>query len=161
LQFAERRFQTRHELTIGVEFGSRSIDLNGEQIKLQVWDTAGQEKFRSITRTYYRGAAGCFLVYDVTRRESFENLSLWLSDCRKYSNQNIVVYVIGNKTDLEDQRQVTTEEGENFARENGLQFLETSAKTASNVDEAFIRSSKEIYIKFENGDFNDLPSVYQ
>ena len=95
---------------------------------------AGQEKFRSITRSYYRGAAGALLVYDITRRETFDHLQSWLEDCRRYSNQNIVIMLIGNKCDLETKRQVSTEEGTKFAEDNGLTFLETSAKTAENVE---------------------------
>lgn len=95
---------------------------------------AGQEKFRSITRSYYRGAAGALLVYDITRRETFDHLQSWLEDCRRYSNQNIVIMLIGNKSDLENKRSVSKEEGQEFANKNGLTFLETSAKTAANVE---------------------------
>merc|ERR1712000_602867 len=134
LQFTDKRFQPVHDLTIGVEFGARMISLDGKQIKLQIWDTAGQESFRSITRSYYRGAAGALLVYDITRRETFEHLQSWLEDCRRYSNQNIVIMLIGNKCDLGNKRAVSKEEGEAFASKNGLTFLETSAKTAENVE---------------------------
>jgi Ras-related protein Rab-2A len=154
MQFTDKRFQPQHDLTIGVEFGSRTINIDNNQVKLQVWDTAGQEKFRSITRSYYRGAAGALLVYDITRRETFEHLTTWLEDCRKFGNNNIVIILVGNKSDMENSRQVTRDEGEEFAKKNGLYFMETSAKTAENVDEAFIRTAKEIYSKAEKGEID-------
>lgn len=97
LQFTDKRFQPVHDLTIGVEFGARMITIDGKQIKLQIWDTAGQEAFRSITRSYYRGAAGALLVYDITRRETFSHLTTWLEDARQHSNSNMVIMLIGNK----------------------------------------------------------------
>jgi len=154
LQFTDKRFQPVHDLTIGVEFGSRTVNIDGSQVKLQIWDTAGQEKFRSITRSYYRGTTGALLVYDITRRETFEHLTEWLEDCRKYSNPNMVIMLIGNKCDLEEKRAVPREEGEKFAKQHGLFFLETSAKTDQNVDEAFVATAKSIFEKAEKGEIN-------
>ncbi|KAK9759802.1 Ras- protein Rab-2-B, partial [Basidiobolus ranarum] len=154
LQFTDKRFQPAHDLTIGVEFGARFITVDNKNIKLQVWDTAGQESFRSITRSYYRGAAGALLVYDITRRETFEHLAKWLEDAREHSNDNITILLIGNKSDLEGKRAVSKEEGEEFAKEHGLFFLETSAKTSANVEEAFINTAERIYEKIQAGVLN-------
>ncbi|CAB0014472.1 unnamed protein product [Nesidiocoris tenuis] len=142
------------ELYQCVEFGARMITIDNKYIKLQIWDTAGQEAFRSITRSYYRGAAGALLVYDITRRETFNHLTTWLDDARQHSNSNMVIMLIGNKSDLESRREVKKEEGEAFAREHGLIFMETSAKTAANVEEAFINTAKEIYEKIQEGVFD-------
>jgi len=139
--------------TIGVEFGSRIVKLGNQNIKFQIWDTAGQESYKSITRSYYRGAAGALLVYDITRRETFDHLLLWLEDARQHSSQNMVVLLCGNKADLEHKRAVSQEEGKRFAEEHGLMFLETSAKTADNVDEAFFRSARIICDNIEKGVF--------
>lgn len=116
--------------------------------------SAGQEAFRSITRSYYRGAAGALLVYDITRRETFNHLTTWLEDARQHSNSNMVIMLIGNKSDLDTRREVKKEEGEAFAREHGLVFMETSARTAANVEEAFINTAKEIYDKIQEGVFD-------
>ena len=134
----------QHELTIGVEFGAKTIELNNKNIKIQIWDTAGQEAFQAITRTYYKGAAGALLVYDITRRDTFTHVTKWLEEVKSNSSKSICIILIGNKKDLEDKRQVTYEEGENFAKEHGLMFLETSAKTAYNVVEAFNQSASAI-----------------
>ncbi|EGC28686.1 Rab GTPase [Dictyostelium purpureum] len=104
LQFIDKRFVPNSDFTIGVEFGSRSLNIENKQIKLQIWDTAGQEKFRSITRAYYRGAACAMIVYDITRRESFESLASWLSDCRKFSSSDVTIVLIGNKADMDTGR---------------------------------------------------------
>lgn len=152
LQFTDKRFQPVHDLTIGVEFGARMINIDSKQIKLQIWDTAGQESFRSITRSYYRGAAGALLVYDITRRDTFNHLASWLEDARQHANPSMTIMLIGNKSDLSHKREVSTEEGERFAAEHGLVFLETSAKTAHNVEEAFINTARKIHEKIESGD---------
>lgn len=154
LQFTDKRFQPVHDLTIGVEFGARLVTIDGKQIKLQIWDTAGQESFRSITRSYYRGAAGALLVYDITRRETFHHLASWLEDAKQHANANMTIMLIGNKSDLTHRRQVSTEEGEAFAKEHGLVFMETSAKTAHNVEDAFINTARKIHEKIESGIFD-------
>ena len=144
LQFNENKFREQHEITIGAEFGTKIIELEGKFIKIQVWDTAGHEAFQSITRTYYRGAAGALLVYDITRRDTYVHLIKWLSELKENAPKDITIILIGNKNDLENERQVSYQEGESFAKENGLLFLETSAKTANNIAEAFNLSAMKI-----------------
>ncbi|KAG5624462.1 hypothetical protein H5410_009680 [Solanum commersonii] len=154
LQFTDKRFQPVHDLTIGVEFGARMVTIDGKPIKLQIWDTAGQESFRSITRSYYRGAAGALLVYDITRRETFNHLASWLEDARQHANPNMTIMLVGNKSDLSHRRAVSKEEGEQFAKENGLLFLEASARTAQSVEEAFIQTAAKILQKIHEGVFD-------
>ena len=156
--------------TIGVEFGTRIIEVNGQKVKLQIWDTgkynlwqstsqlndfylvtAGQERFRAVTRSYYRGAAGALMVYDITRRSTYNHLSSWLTDARNLTNPNTVIYLIGNKCELESQRDVTYDEAKLFAEENGLMFIEASAKTGTNVEEAFLETAKKIYQNILDG----------
>lgn len=154
LQFTDRRFTPVHDLTIGVEFGARIVTV-GEKpkvnVKLQIWDTAGQEAFRSITRSYYRGAAGALLVYDITRRETFEHILSWLEDAREHSNSDMVIILVGNKCDLEHRREVPQDTAREFAHKHGLLFLETSAKNNTNVEEAFLETSKNIFDKVKSG----------
>lgn len=153
LQFTDKRFQHVHDMTIGVEFGSRTIDINGKPIKLQIWDTAGQEAFRSITRSYYRGACCALLVYDISRRDTFNHVSRWLEEAKKNSNPHLVVVLVGNKTDLDHKRAVSFSEGEEFARENGLLFLEASAKTGDNVEETFVTGALNVLDRVNSGLF--------
>lgn len=115
--------------TIGVEFGTRIIEVARQKIKLQIWDTAGQERSRAVTRSYYGGAAGALMVYDIARRSTYNHLSSWLTDTRNLPNPSTVIFLIGNKADLESSREVTYEEAKQFADENGLMFCETSAMT--------------------------------
>ncbi|KAI8915701.1 ras family-domain-containing protein [Gorgonomyces haynaldii] len=144
LRFTNKEFY-QTETTIGIEFGSSILKLNGKTIKLQIWDTAGQESFRSISRAYYRGAIGCLLVYDVTRRETFMHLINWLEDVRQHGNESIKTVLVANKCDLEQRRQVSKQEGEEFAQKNGLLYLETSAKTGHQVDQAFVGLANHIF----------------
>lgn len=156
LQFIDNRFKDSHDLTIGVDFGSKTIKLDdGTNVKVQIWDTAGQESFRSITKSYYRGSICALLVYDITRRSTFDNLVRWLEDLRDVAYNKMVVLLIGNKDDLSAEREVSTEEGEQFASKNNLLFFETSAKTGHNIGEAFMQSATVINENIKNG-FYDL-----
>ncbi|KTG40552.1 hypothetical protein cypCar_00002778, partial [Cyprinus carpio] len=150
-QFIEKRFKDDSNHTIGVEFGSKIISVVNKFVKLQIWDTAGQERFRSVTRSYYRGAAGALLVYDITSRETYNALTNWLTDARMLASQNIVIILCGNKKDLDADREVTFLEASRFAQENELMFLETSALTGENVEEAFVQCARKILNKIESG----------
>ena len=120
------------------------MQLNGKNVKLQIWDTAGQERFKNITASYYRGGNGILVVYDITDRESFNNLNSWLIEIEKSANKNVYKILIGNKCDLEEKRAVTYQEGKDFADSNGMKFIETSAKTCQQVNEAFETLTQEI-----------------
>eukprot|EP00042_Codosiga_hollandica_P035279 m.260308 g.260308 ORF g.260308 m.260308 type:complete len:210 (+) comp54599_c0_seq3:192-821(+) len=150
-QFIESKFKQDSSHTIGVEFGSKVAQCGGKTVKLQIWDTAGQERFRSVTRSYYRGAAGALLVYDITNRESFNALTNWLTDARSLASQDIVIILVGNKKDLEGEREVTFLEASKFAQDNDLLFFETSARTGENVEEVFLKCSRAILTKIESG----------
>ncbi|XP_067621351.1 ras-related protein Rab-14 [Eurosta solidaginis] len=150
-QFTEKKFMANCPHTIGVEFGTRIIEVDDKKIKLQIWDTAGQERFRAVTRSYYRGAAGALMVYDITRRSTYNHLSSWLTDTRNLTNPNTVIFLIGNKSDLESTREVTYEEAKEFADENGLMFLEASAMSGQNVEEAFLETARKIYQNIQEG----------
>ncbi|KAJ1532627.1 Ras- protein Rab-4A, partial [Nowakowskiella sp. JEL0078] len=143
-RFTNREFMPNTETTIGIEFGSHIVSVGSKQVKLQIWDTAGQESFRSISRAYYRGAIGCLLVFDITRRETFTHLVSWLEDVKQHGNE-IRIALVANKCDLSSKRQVSQEEGESFAKRNGLLYVETSAKTGDNVDGAFESLAEVIF----------------
>ncbi|KAJ3548003.1 hypothetical protein NMY22_g1433 [Coprinellus aureogranulatus] len=192
IRLTDQRFLANPDPTLGVEFGSKLITLPEEEkvVKLQCWDTAGTESFRAITRSYYRGAAGCLLVYDVTNRKSFLNAKNWLADVREHADPNLTCILVGNKVDLVDSdsptpsssapapaslsssprkssirgnpaakqpkaREVTTEEGEQWAKEEGLLFVEASAKSGQNVEKAFVDASRDILDKIRRGVFDD------
>ena len=145
LQFTDKRFLNNYDMTIGVEYGTANVHIDNKKIKLQIWDTAGQETFRSIARSYFRGAVGVLLVYDITRRETFTDLINWLEDLWKNNHQYMVIMLVGNKIDLEENREVTKEEAESFAKKHDLIFIETSAKTSENVNKSFRNTTKIIY----------------
>lgn len=136
--------------TIGVDFKIRTFESGGSTVKLQIWDTAGQERFKTITASYYKGAHGIILVYDITDRQSFKDIENWLAEVDKYGNENVVKLLVGNKSDLEANRQVKTEEGKTLADSLGIKFLETSAKDAVNVEKAFTTLSTEIKSKVQS-----------
>lgn len=135
LQFTEGDFKEDHNVTIGVEYGAKTVKALNKQIKLQIWDTAGQESFRAITRSFYRNAHGVILMYDLTRMESYNNLEDWLREIRQNSDPDVTVYLVGNMLDLADEeREVATDLAQKFAEDHKLDgFTEASAKTAENV----------------------------
>ncbi|EHA8588369.1 ras-related protein RABA2a [Cocos nucifera] len=144
-RFTRNEFFLDSKSTIGVEFATRTLKVEGRTIKAQIWDTAGQERYRAITSAYYRGALGALLVYDVTKATTFENVNRWLKELRDHADSNIVVMLIGNKTDLKHLRTVATEDAQSFAEKEGLSFIETSALEATNVEKAFQMILSEIY----------------
>ena len=154
LRYTDSRFKANHEITIGLEFGSKTIKLQKQEIKLQIWDTAGQENFRSIARSYYRGAVGIILMYDITNKDSFFNAFRWLNEIREVASPNIVIALVGNKTDLKEKRRVQTSEGEDFASNNSLLFFETSALTGENVEKIFNITCENILKRVVNGDID-------
>ncbi|RVX66454.1 hypothetical protein B0A52_09684 [Exophiala mesophila] len=193
VRLCEGRFSATHDVTIGVEFGSRIVPVGPpanaslgigapsgiashtdpsqqKKMKLSLWDTAGQETYKSITRSYFRGASGALLVFDITRRSSFESVTSWLNDLRQIAEEGIVVILVGNKSDLANQsvdiegktkRAVTREEAEDWCRrENVVKYVETSAKNGEGVERAFLEVAERIYHNIEAGkyDLNDRRS---
>ena len=136
-RFSDDAFNTTFISTIGIDFKLKTIELNGKIIKLQIWDTAGQERFHTITTAYYRGALGVMMVYDITDKKSFDDITNWLRAIQEHAKPNVEKMIIGNKCDMEEQRMVPKESGEAVADANGTLFLETSAKSNINIDEAF------------------------
>ncbi|RAL41642.1 hypothetical protein DM860_008824 [Cuscuta australis] len=144
-RFTRNEFNLESKSTIGVEFATKSLTVDGKVIKAQIWDTAGQERYRAITSAYYRGAVGALLVYDVTRHTTFENVSRWLKELRDHTDPNIVVMLIGNKSDLRHLVAVSTQEGTEFSEKESLYFMETSALESTNVENAFTEVLTQIY----------------
>ena len=134
---------------------AKNISINDRNVRIQIWDTAGQEAYRSITRSYYKSSACAFIVYDITEKKTFYDVTTWLQDCRDMCYKNILIYLIGNKSDLEEKRQVTQEEGRQFAEENNLVFFETSALNGNNIEEIFVESATELVKKLEAGELKD------
>lgn len=144
-RFTRNEFNLETKSTIGVEFATRSIQTEGKTIKAQIWDTAGQERYRAITSAYYRGAVGALLVYDISKHATYKNVERWLAELRENADRNIVIMLVGNKSDLRHLREVPTEEAKEFAEKNRLSFIETSALDSSNVELAFQNILTEIY----------------
>ncbi|CAH8469539.1 unnamed protein product [Heterobilharzia americana] len=144
LRFADETYSETYISTIGVDFKIRTIDLDGKVVKLQIWDTAGQERFRTITASYYRGAQGIIIVYDITDNQTFSNVTSWLQEIGRYSNSKVSRLLVGNKCDLTSRRAVETSVAKSFASEHQMPFLETSAKDATNVEDAFMEMARQI-----------------
>ncbi len=148
-RFSDGQYNRNFETTLGVDFGSKMISINDKTIKLHIWDTAGQETFKSITRSYYRGAAGVILVYDITKKSSFENLTSWVNDIKTMNSNNIPIIIVGNKSDLSTRREIASTDLEKYASENGYLFKETSVLSNTNVSEIFFNLAEHILDKIE------------
>ncbi|ORZ24171.1 ras-related protein rab-4B-like protein [Absidia repens] len=149
--FLENQFRNDSVNTIGMEFGTRIIHIADKAIKLQIWDTAGQERFRSLTKSYFRGSSGALLVYDICNRESFSGIRSWLADVRQLANPEMVMILVGNKTDKADEREVSYLEASRFAQEQEMMFLEASAYSGDGVEEMFFKCARSILSKIETG----------
>jgi len=157
-RFSDDAFNTTFISTIGIDFKIKTIEEGGKKIKLQIWDTAGQERFHTITTSYYRGAMGILLVYDITNQKSFENISKWLRNIDEHANEDVEKIILGNKCDMEDSRVVPKEKGQTIAREHGISFMETSAKSNINIEKAFHELAQSILSKSTAGRNDDLHS---
>ncbi|GAA0143941.1 small GTPase [Lithospermum erythrorhizon] len=144
-RFARDEFYPNSKSTIGVEFQTQKMEINGKEVKAQIWDTAGQERFRAVTSAYYRGAVGALLVYDISRRQTFDSIGRWLNELQTHSDMNVVTILVANKSDLKDAREVSTAEGKTLAEAQDLFFIETSALDSSNVSAAFQTVVREIF----------------
>jgi Ras-related protein Rab-1A len=144
LRFADDTYTDSYISTIGVDFKIRTVELDQKTIKLQIWDTAGQERFRTITSSYYRGANGIIIVYDVTDQESFTNVKTWLQEIDRYASTNVSKLLVGNKCDLTNKKVVDYTTAKEFGDQLQIPFLETSAKNATNVEQAFMTMAAEI-----------------
>ncbi|TYH58912.1 hypothetical protein ES332_D08G188100v1 [Gossypium tomentosum] len=144
-RFTRNEFNIDSKTTIGVEFQTKTLLINHKSVKAQIWDTAGQERYRAVTSAYYRGAVGAMLVYDITKRQSFDHVAKWLEELRGHADKNIVIMLVGNKSDLASLRAVPIEDAKEFAQRESLFFMETSALEATNVESAFLTVVTEIY----------------
>ncbi|XP_071735891.1 ras-related protein RABA3-like [Rutidosis leptorrhynchoides] len=144
-RFTRNEFCFDSKSTIGVEFQTRTLTVQSKVIKAQIWDTAGQERYRAVTSAYYRGALGAMLLYDITKRQSFDHVARWVEELRVHADNSVVIALIGNKADLEAKRAVSSEDALEFAETQGLYFFETSALTGDNVEAAFFKLLEEIY----------------
>eukprot|EP00914_Ancora_sagittata_P025750 GHVO01050966.1.p1 GENE.GHVO01050966.1~~GHVO01050966.1.p1 ORF type:complete len:211 (+),score=14.32 GHVO01050966.1:54-686(+) len=146
-RFTRDEFNLESKSTIGVEFATKSLTIESKVIKAQIWDTAGQERYRAITSAYYRGAVGALVVYDISKRSSFESITRWLEELKEHADPDIVILLVGNKSDLKHLRTVSQDEARALAEKEGLAYIETSALQATNVEAAFHRILSEIYLQ--------------
>lgn len=150
-QFRDGRFLSGNYITtVGIDFRNKVVVVDDTSIKLQIWDTAGQERFRSVTHAYYRDAHALLLLYDVTNKTSYDNIRAWLSEIREHANEDVVIMLLGNKSDCGTERVVKREDGERLAQEYKVPFMETSAKTGLNVELAFLAVARELKARKSN-----------
>lgn len=148
LKFCDNNFMTSHLTTIGIDFKIKTILIGKDKVRLQIWDTAGQEKFKTITQTYYRGAMGIVLTYAINERETFEDIQNWIKQIKMHASDNVVKVLVGNKIDINDRR-VSYDEGAQLAADLGVRFFETSAKTGEKIEELFYYMAEEIKKKLD------------
>lgn len=149
-RFTKGEFQEQYNSTIGMDFISHNIDLDNNALHIQIWDTAGTERYRSITKGYYSNSTCALIVYDITNNKSFESSKEWIEECKSYANQNIILMLIGNKADLIEERAITEEEGKELAKEYGMEFYECSALNGKNINEIFINACQKIIENINN-----------
>jgi len=154
LRFSRNVFDPGHQATLGIEFANKHLIYNNTDYLIQIWDTAGQENFRSVTRAYYKASAVAMVVYDITKEETFEHIQAWLKDCKELAPRTVLLVLVGNKSDLEDQRVISKERGENLAKENNMMFFETSALNGNGIEEAFKKSIEVVDQKIRSGYYN-------
>ena len=154
LRFSRNVFDPGHQATLGIEFANKHLIYNNTDYLIQIWDTAGQENFRSVTRAYYKASAVAMVVYDITKEETFEHIQAWLKDCKELAPRTVLLVLVGNKSDLEDQRVITKERGEYLAKENNMMFFETSALNGNGIEEAFKKSIEAVDQKIRSGYYN-------
>ncbi|KAH3745496.1 GTP-binding protein yptV1 [Pelomyxa schiedti] len=159
LRFTENRYDPNYACTIGVDYKLKTVQLETHTIRLQIWDTAGSERFRTIVSSYYRGAHGIAIVYDVTNKPSFINIKHWLGEIDRYACDNAVKILIGNKCEM-GRREVSTEEGQKLADSLGVSFFEVSSKEGINVDLAFSHLCHQIYTFLTNSTLSKAPSLH-
>ena len=154
-RFSKGKFFEKYQPTIGLDFAYKILKIKEKMCKIQIWDTAGQECFKSISRGYYKSSVCALIVYDITDRESFNDVGTWVEECRNNSPKTVTMILVGNKSDLDDKRAISTEEGEEFAKRFDMKFYETSAFNGSNIEKLFLESSENIIEKIEQ-DYYDL-----
>jgi small GTP-binding protein len=159
LRYTKHEFNVDMRSTIGVEFALKYLKIDNFQLKVQIWDTAGMERYRSITSAYYKGAKGVIIVYDICREKSFENVDKWIEDFKSKADEDAVILLIGNKNDLDDKREVNKEEAELKAQKNKFAYMETSAKDNNNVDKAFETLFKEIVKNYKDKNGGDIGEI--
>ena len=154
-RFVQGKFNENYKATINLDFSYKNLKIGDKIYRVQLWDTVGQEEFQSISSGYYKSGVCALVVYDITNRESFNNVSTWVEECKNNGPSTISLVLVGNKIDLEDKRQITYEEGEDYANQNNMQFFETSALNGSNIDKMFNDTVESIIRKIENNYYKD------
>ena len=149
-RYINNTFSEVTKSTVGVELGTKVEKINNKKIKVQIWDTAGQERYKSITKTYYKGAKGAFIVYDITKKDSFKNVDKWIQDLKEFGDEDTSILIVGNKSDLEENREVTIEEVKKKAEVYKVAYCETSALKSQNINYAFQTLIKLVAEKMEN-----------